>query len=135
MVIGRYATSFFNPALANAAGTFGTLAAVGAISAPLTILTKMLIDSLIKNSGFFAKHPKLKATLNEATDILLSLATSAAAATMLGLPPLGATVIVSHVVPVAIFAMNAIISSINSLLNLIDNEPEEPTEAASVAAP
>lgn len=131
-VLGRYGLSFFNPVMASAAGTFGTFAAMGAIAAPLLIIPKLLTDHFLNKSSFLNQHPNLKGFLADTNALLLSLAATATAALILGLPPLGATVISMMIIPAALYALSTLCRFINICLNLEAEEDRPAPFAASV---
>lgn len=124
--LGKCAVSFFNPAMASAAGSFLTFAAVGAIAAPLMILPKLITDYLINKSHFLNKHQNLKEFLENTSTFLLTLGAVAASAAILG-TPIGPTIICMMVIPAVLYAINAICSAINAFFNPDEVKDDEPT--------
>ena len=114
--ISRWGVSFFNPALASAAGTFGTFGVMGALSAPLTIIPSLLLDHAFKNSKFLNENPILKSFLYDTASILLNVATTCAAAAILGFPPFGATTICMMALPVTFYALKQLCNAVNACL-------------------
>ena len=114
--IGRWGVSFFNPAIASVAGTFGTFGGMGALSAPLMIIPGLLLNHAFNKSKFLNENPNLKAFLTETAGLLLNVATTSAAAAILGFPPFGATTICMMALPVTLYALKQLCNAVNACL-------------------
>jgi hypothetical protein len=131
-ILGRYSLSFFNPVLASAAGTFGTFAAMGAIAAPLMIVPKHLTEHFLNKNEYLKEHPNLQGLLLDTNKLLLSMGAVTTAALLLGLPPLGASVIAMMIIPAIVFALSSICRLVNLCRNT-DIEEDSPTSFTAFA--
>lgn len=119
-LFGKFGVSIFNPAVAHAAGSFSTFAAVGAIAAPLVFIPTIISDCLIEESEFLNRSPHVKEFVKDTARLALQLGAIASAAAMLS-TPIGPTIICMMVIP-AIYYM---LKSICNLVNAVN--AEEPT--------
>jgi hypothetical protein len=113
-LIGQYGVSFFSSVVANAAGSFGTFAALGAIAAPLVFLPQLLANYAIENNDYLNKHPYFKDFLKDTSRLVLQIGAVAAAAAMLS-TPIGPTVICMMVIPAIYYLLSSICNAINAL--------------------
>ena len=122
---GKAAVSLFNPAVANAAGTFVSFAGMGAIAAPLIIIPRLITDHFLNKSAYLASNPNLKSFLQDTTTLLLNLAAVATAAAIIG-SPIGPAVLCMMIIPAAIYLLSTICNVVNACLySDVQREPEE----------
>lgn len=128
-LIGRWGVSFFNPGVASAVGSAGTLFAMGAIAAPLIMLPSIIANCLIEESDILRKSPHMREFLKDTARFALQVAGVAAAAAMLS-TPIGPAVICMMVIPAIFYALKSICNVVNALF---ENEPAA-VSATPVAA-
>lgn len=125
-IVGKFSLSFFNPSLASAAGTLGTFADVGALSFSFFFIPHLLKEHYFDNSGVLEEEPILKAILKDITGLFLQVSSVVLAALILGLPPLGATVIASVILPLTTSLLSGFFKLTAHCLN--DTKSETPAE-------
>lgn len=132
-IVGRGAISFFNPAVATAAGTLGTFAGVGLIAAPLMVIPNYITRHLLSQSEFLKKHPNFAAILEDTSEYLYTLGAVAVGAGLISsaiLPTMAAMMLV----PSIVYALHLICNVINACLG-VSPKKDQSEVVEPVAAP
>ena len=116
-VLGKGAISFFSPAVASAAGTFGSFAGVGLIAAPLTIIPSFISRHLLSRVDFLNKNPRLYSFVADTADFLITFGAVAAGAALLS-STFPATLMAMMIIPAAIYALKTLCNAINACFGL-----------------